>query len=111
MRQMNFRGLSGEAYGFRRVEPNAPWAAVAGIALFAARGTYGWRVVRVASLQGKLHDVQPIWAFADAQRYGARAVFILNEKDSERRSKILADLTAGLDPVCADNRTGQALAA
>ena len=79
MRQINFRGWSGQAYEFKRVDPNSAWAAGPGIAIFAARGAYGWRVVRISCLQGRLHDVQPIWALL--RRSGAaRERFLFSMK-------------------------------
>lgn len=111
MRDMKFRGLSGQAYKFVRVGKDTPWARNAGLALFAAQGPFGWRVVKLTSLRGRLHDVQPIWALADAERYGAQAVFVLEERCSDRRARILADLDAGLSPVCASDREPLALAA
>lgn len=111
MRAMKFRGQSGKAYGFVRMAPNAPWARAAGVALFAARGPFGWRVVKLTALRGRLHDVQPIWAFADAERYGANAIFVLQETEPQARQAALADLQAGLNPVCALEQTEMALAA
>ncbi len=111
MRAMKFRGQSGRAYPFTRVAPNSPWARTAGVALFAAQGPFGWRVVKLTSLRGRLHDVQPIWAFADAERYGARAVFILHEADLAARTNAMRDLEAGLSPVCATEIEPVALAA
>ena len=99
MNQIMFRGQSGKAYSFTRMAVNAPWARHAGIGLFAARGPFGWRVVRVMDLRGRLHDVQPIWAFADAERYGANTVFVYDEPDAEVRARICMDLQAGLDPL------------
>ena len=97
MREMKFRGRSGRAYSFTRMAPNAPWAREAGVALFAAQGPFGWRVVRLTTLRGRLHDVQPIWAWADAERYGARAVLVLRETDPSDRTRRLQDLEAGLN--------------
>lgn len=111
MRVMKFRGQSGRAYGFTRMAPNAAWAREAGVALFAAQGPFGWRVVKLTSLRGRLHDVQPIWAFADAERYGAKAVFVLSEQDAQHRASIIEDLEAGLSPVCASQNDALALAA
>ncbi|MBR9835186.1 MAG: hypothetical protein GYB42_08355 [Alphaproteobacteria bacterium] len=108
---MKFRGQSGRAYSFVRMAPNAPWAREAGVALFAAQGPFGWRVVKLATLRGRLHDVQPIWAYADAERYGARAVFVMRETDPQARANALADLDAGLSPVCASDTSPVALAA
>ena len=99
MREIKFRGRSGKAYSFVRMAPTAPWAREAGVALFAAQGPFGWRVVRLTTLRGRLHDVQPIWAWADAERYGARTVFHPTRNGSERTVRLhLADLEAGLNP-------------
>lgn len=99
MREIKFRGSSGKAYSFVRMAPGAPWAREAGVALFAAQGPFGWRVVRLTPLQGRLHDVQPIWAWADAERYGARAVFVMRESNPDERMAALKDLELGLNPV------------
>ena len=90
---------------------NAPWAREAGVALFAAQGPFGWRVVRLTTLRGRLHDIQPIWAFADAERYGARAIFVMRDGDPAARASALADLEAGLSPVCTSDLEDVALAA
>jgi len=111
MRTMKFRGQSGKAYGFVRMATNAPWAREAGVALFAAQGPFGWRVVKLTGLRGRLHDVQPIWAYADAQRYGAKAIFVLQEIDPQARVHAITDLEAGLSPVCAGETATMALAA
>ena len=79
---VRFRGRSGKAWDFKRVPLDAPWARTAGVALFAAPDTYGWRIIRTIELSGKPNDVQPIWALADAERYGARAVFLATEFDA-----------------------------
>jgi hypothetical protein len=68
-------------------------------------------VVRLTPLRGRLHDVQPIWAWADAERYGARAVFILRETDPSERARALQDLEAGLNPVLEHTDPELALAA
>lgn len=111
MRVMKFRGQSGRAYGFTRMAPNSNWAREAGVALFAAQGPFGWRVVKLTPLRGRLHDVQPIWALADAERYGAKAVFVLTESDTDQRANVIADLEAGLSPVCMSPSEPMALAA
>mgnify|MGYP001794770295 CR=1 FL=1 len=111
MREVKFRGRSGKAYSFVRMAPSAPWAREAGVALFAALGPFGGRVVRLASLRGRLLDVQPIWAWADAERYGARTVFVMRELDPDDRSVALADLEAGLNPVLENAGTELAIAA
>ena len=100
MREMSFRGQSGRAYKFLRVGVDSPWARTAGVALFAARGPFGWRVVKLTNIRGRAHDTQPIWAFADAERFGATAVFVLDEYDAATRQSILEDLGQGLSPVC-----------
>lgn len=111
MREMKFRGRSGKAYSFVRIAPAAPWAREAGVAIFAAQGPFGWRVVRLATLRGRLHDVQPIWAWADAERYGARTVFIMRETDPADRAAALRDLEAGLNPVLEPAQSDLAMAA
>ncbi|MCR9268395.1 MAG: hypothetical protein ACX94B_04295 [Henriciella sp.] len=111
MREVKFRGRSGKAYSFVRMAPSAPWAREAGVALFAAQGPFGWRVVRLTTLRGRLHDVQPIWAWADAERYGARTVFIMRETDPADRLAALTDLEAGLNPVLEHKQPEIALAA
>ena len=68
-------------------------------------------MVRLTTLRGRLHDVQPIWAWADAERYGARNVFIMRELDPSDRATALADLEAGLNPVLEHPRQELALAA
>lgn len=111
MREIKFRGHSGKAYSFVRMAPNAPWAREAGVALFAAQGPFGWRVVKLSTLRGRLHDVQPIWAFADAERYGAKAIFVLRESDPQLRALAISDLADGLNPVLEAERDDMALAA
>ena len=111
MREMSFRGQSGRAYKFKQVPVESGWAAQAGVALFAARGPFGWRVVKLSALRGRAHDVQPIWAYADAERFGARAVFITVETDPARRQRIILDLENGLSPVCESVSEPLALAA
>ena len=98
---VSFRGQSGTAHAFERVQLSHPWARQAGVAIFAAPDTYGWRVVKVVELTGKPHDVRPIWALAEAERYGARAVFVSVEMDKAARGALIADIEKGLDPVCA----------
>ena len=111
MREIKFRGQSGKSYSFTRMAPNAPWARMRGVALFAAQGAFNLRAIRLCKLRGRLHDVQPLWAFADAERYGARAVFVLSEEDADRIEAVIADLEAGLDPVWPDGAPPLALAA
>ncbi len=100
MSEMSFRGQSGQAYRFTKMSPDAPWARQAGVALFAARGPFGWRVLKLTKMQGKAHDIQPIWALADAERYGATTVFVMAEHDPDIRQSIMLDLENGLSPVC-----------
>ena len=97
---VSFRGQSGKAHTFERVQLSHPWARRAGIAIFAAPDTYGWRVVKVAELTGRPHDVRPIWALAEAERFGARAVFVSVEMDRDARHRLIVDIEAGLNPVC-----------
>lgn len=100
----SFRGQSGRAYRFHRMDIDAPWATETGVALFAARGPYGWRIVRLTALSGRAHGVQPIWALADAQRYGATAVFVCRMEPGELQDAVLEDLELGLNPVVSDFR-------
>tara|TARA_R100001143_G_scaffold15561_3_gene17806 strand:+ start:6821 stop:7174 length:354 start_codon:yes stop_codon:yes gene_type:complete len=102
---VKFRGRSGKAWDFKRVPLDAPWARTAGVALFAAPDTYGWRIIRTIELSGKPNDVQPIWALADAERYGARAVFLATEFDARTRRLIVNDIEAGFSPVCVTDRS------
>lgn len=99
MPSVSFRGQSGRARTFTETSLDSDWARQPGIALFAARHTYGWRIVRMIEMTGRMHDVQPVWAQLDAARYGATAIFIHNEPDFETRRAALADLEAGLSPV------------
>ena len=100
MGKITFAGRSGQGYGFEGAKANAPWARKAGIAIFAAPGGYGRRVFGVVELSGRAHDIQPIWALAEAERFGATEVFIREEASGEVRQAVLADLEAGLSPVC-----------
>lgn len=100
MREMSFRGQSGRAYKFTQMAKDAPWAREVGVALFAARGPFGWRVVKLTRLRGRAHDVQPVWAYADAERFGASTVFVATETDAACRARMMADLEAGLSPIC-----------
>lgn len=97
---VSFRGQSGQAWNFSRVDPDASWAGTTGVAIFAAPDSYGWRVIKVAQLKGRSHDIQPIWAYAEAERFGATAVFIAAELDENRRRLMIADIEMGLSPVC-----------
>ncbi|MAN47510.1 MAG: hypothetical protein CMF04_15095 [Hyphomonas sp.] len=98
--EVRFRGQSGKAWQFQRVATEAPWARTAGVAIFAAPDTYGWRIIRVVELSGRPNDVQPIWALADAERYGANAVFVALEFDATARKAMAADIEEGFSPVC-----------
>ena len=94
MDKVNFRGRSGKLVSFDRFGCDSAWAGRAGVALFAASGTYGWRIIRMVEMTGRMNDVQPVWAQLDAARYGARAIFVHDETDFETRRAILADLKA-----------------
>jgi len=111
MREVKFRGQSGDAYNFVQMAENAPWARETGVALFAAQGPFGWRVVRLVKLRGREDDVQPIWAFADAQRYAATTVFVHRETDPTANAAVLNDLEAGLSPLCVSSEKPLAQAA
>lgn len=103
--QVSFRGQSGKAWRFQRAAADAPWARNAGVVIFAGLDACGWRVFRVMELSGRPHDVQPIWALAEAERYGATTVFVALEFDPAMRAAMIADLEGGFMPVC---RTAQA---
>ena len=101
---VSFRGRSGKAWSFQRVSADAPWARSAGVVIFAAPESFGWRVLRVMELTGRPHDLRPIWALAEAERYGASAVFLAAEIDGERRRHIVEDIEAGFSPICLQSR-------
>jgi len=96
---VSFRGQSGKAWSFQRAAADAPWARAPGVAIFAIPEACGWRIFRVMELTGRPHDIQPIWALAEAERYGASAVFVSLEFDPSERKQIVADLEAGFRPV------------
>ncbi|WP_143435516.1 hypothetical protein [Henriciella aquimarina] len=99
MAKVSFCGQSGRATVFTQMGLESNWARRAGVALFAAPDTYGWRIIRMVEMTGRMHDVQPIWAQLDAARYGASAIFVHEEKNFEVRRSLMADLEAGLSPV------------
>ncbi|MEL7453874.1 MAG: hypothetical protein AAGJ50_10955, partial [Pseudomonadota bacterium] len=72
---------------------------MSGVAVFAAPDAYGWRVIRVVELTGRDHDIRPLWALHEAERYGASAVFVASEPDRYLRQGMISDLEAGLSPV------------
>ena len=96
---VNFRGASGTAHSFNPVAKDSPWARVPGVAIFAAPDTYGWRIIKVVELTGREHDIRPVWALADAERYGASAVFVSMQMDSRLRRRMMSDIETGLSPV------------
>ena len=55
-------------------------------------------------LTGRPHDLQPIWALAEAERYGATAVFLALEFDARERKCLVADIEEGFSPVCLNPR-------
>ncbi len=102
---VSFRGRSGKAWEFKRVASDAPWARSAGVVIFAAPDSFGWRIIRVMELTGRPHDLQPIWALAEAERYGASAVFLAHEFDGGTRKQMSSDIEAGFSPVCLGARS------
>lgn len=98
-KRIKLAGASGREYAFSRADVSAPWARNAGVVVFAAPDTYGWRVISIIELTGRLHDVRPFWALRDAERYGARAVFLSIETDRVNRLEMMQDLEAGFCPV------------
>jgi len=110
-KRITFYGASGTQYEFGEVSANTNWVHHAGVAVFAAREAYGWRVIKIAELSGRDHDVRPIWAFHDAQRYGANTVFVCTSVSAAARRDMIHDMEAGLDPVMASSAGEMALAA
>ncbi|HBH89358.1 MULTISPECIES: hypothetical protein [Ponticaulis] len=105
---VNFCGQSGRSVSFERVSPDSDWAAREGIAMFASHTGFGWRIIRIVELDGRPDNIQPIWAYRDAQRYGARAVFFMEHTRILDRKTTIADLREGLDPVCDTQRASRA---
>ena len=99
MDTVSFRGGSGRAYAFNRVSNTAPWARNAGIAVFVAPDAYGWRVISVVDVTGRSHDIRPFWAFRQAERFGASAVFFMSEQSKTVRTEKIVDIEAGITPV------------
>ena len=106
-----FRGATGAGHEFQQAELESPWAGQAGVAVFAAPDAYGWRVIRIVELTGREHDIRPIWAFHDAERYGANCVFIGACASKADRQAMIADLETGLSPVICEQKTEFAMAA
>ncbi len=110
-KKITFCGGSGSEYRFAQVPVQSNWAHFAGVAIFAVREAYGWRVIKLTELTGRNHDVRPIWAFHDAQRYGADTVFVSVISSAAERRDMIEDMEAGLDPVTASSSNDMALAA
>lgn len=108
---VNFCGATGTAWSFTEVSADDSWARVPGIAIFAAPDSYGWRVIKVVELTGREHDVRPLWALAEAERYGAETVFVSMELTAAKRQWMMADLEDGLSPVIQSANSSMALAA
>ena len=104
-----FCGQSGHPYAFELVNTESPWARETGLAIFAARDDFGWRVIRVFELDGRPDNMRAICAHREAQRYGASRVFLSRVTLPEDRRAAVQDLEAGLSPVC--DYAGLALAA
>jgi hypothetical protein len=96
---VSFRGQSGKAWTFQRAAADSPWARAPGVVIFAIQEACGWRIFRVLELSGKPNDIQPIWALAEAERYGANAVFVSLEFDAAMRQHMVGDLEAGFQPI------------
>ncbi len=97
---VNFCGYSGGSFQFTKVGEDSDWVRAPGIVLFAAPEGRSWRIISVAAQSGAEGDVGAFWRWREARRYGATTVFIRRERDSARRQMAVADLNAGLDPVC-----------
>jgi len=106
---ITFCGASGAQHIFKKAKSGNAWVQNTGVAVFAAPDAYGWRVIRVVDLSGRPHDVRPIWALHDAERYGASAVFIAENSDFAARRGVIEDLEAGLSPVVTGMNTGKSL--
>ena len=106
-----FYGQSGRGYEFTEVAASSAWVHMAGLAMFIASKAYGCRIIKIAELTGRDHDVRPIWAFHDAQRYGADTVFVSVISSAAERRDMIEDMEAGLDPVIASSSSNMALAA
>lgn len=110
-KNITFYGISGKEYDFVEKQADSNWVHRAGAAVFATRGAYGWRVIKISELSGRDHDVRPIWAFHDAQRFGADTVFVSEAVDTQIRRDMIKDMEAGLDPVVLSDEASLALAA
>jgi len=106
---ITFCGASGAQHIFTKAKSGNAWVQNTGVAVFAAPDAYGWRVIRVVELSGRPHDVRPIWALHDAERYGASAVFIAENSDFAARRGVIEDLEAGLSPVVVGGSIQQGL--
>lgn len=111
MKAITFYGQTGIGYGFEQADIQTGWFDRAGVAVLAAPDAYGWRVIRVVELSGREHDVRPLWALQDAEKYGASAVFISAVADHEGRRGVISDLESGLSPVVSSGFPRLALAA
>lgn len=109
--QVCFRGVSGKAWSFQETPAQAPWARSPGVVIFASPEAFGWRVIRVMEMTGKPHDLRPIWALAEAERFGATAVFVALEFEGDVRKAMIEDLEAGFSPVCGSSSNVVSLAA
>jgi len=98
-RPVAFRGQSGRAYDFELVDNASNWLGRAGVALFAAPEGRGWRVIRICEIRGREDDVQPLYAQADAARYGGDTVLLCETASPDERGAIAMDLEAGLSPL------------
>ncbi len=97
---VNFCGYSGGSFQFSKMSEDSDWARAPGVVLFAAPEGRSWRIISVAEQSGAEGDVGAFWRWREARRYGATTIFIRRERDLARRGMAVADLSAGLDPVC-----------
>ena len=100
MSAVTFCGLSGKGYTFNGVAADDKRARAGGIDIFTANSGYGRRVIRIVEISGRAHDMRPFVALAEAERYGAQHVFIRADDNPGSRRAAMADLEAGLSPVC-----------
>ncbi|MBI1361445.1 MAG: hypothetical protein GC155_14300 [Alphaproteobacteria bacterium] len=108
---VNFCGRSGDSYRFERMGVDQDWVKVPGLVLFAAPEGRGWRVIRVGDQGGVDGDIGAFCRWREARRYGATAVFVRPDTDISRRRQHVADLNAGLEPVCSAGTESALLAA
>ena len=96
----NFCGATGRSYHFKCVSmQNADWLNQPGLAVYTAPDG---RVIQVVEHAGRPEDLSAVWRWREARRYGAVNAYFRKSEDVLQRAQEIADLAAGLDPVCGD---------